>query len=119
MGDSENAKLYTDSLVEFVKQNEGFSEVAYNNGKTIGYGFDFYLYPDITINYNEDGSITEVEAERLLRIMLDQSKDNLNKFLDNNNLQVDQNTYDALTDLFYNRNSNDLTKEVNCDGIKG
>lgn len=111
-GDGETVG-YSELLLNFVKLEEGFQEIAYNNGKTIGYGFDKYKYPNIKIKYNEDGvSISEAEGERLLRLILNQSKNQIDSFLEDNNLKVDQNTYDALIDLFYNRNSNELTQEV-------
>lgn len=47
-----------------------------------------------------------------MKFVLNQSKDQINNFLKEKNLTVDQNTFDALTDLFYNRNSNKLTKDV-------
>ncbi len=84
----------------------------YNNGRTIGYGFDFYLRDDISINFNADGSITSSEADRLLCIMLDETQEKLNDFLKENDLYVNQNTYDASMDLLYNRNQNVLTEEV-------
>jgi len=56
--------------------------------------------------------VAKQEAERLLEIMLDDAKEKINRFLDSQNLKADQNTFDALTDLFYNRNSNDLTQEI-------
>ena len=65
---------YSDALVEFVKQGEGKSLTPYNNG------IDYYLRPDIKINWNTDGSITEQEAERLLRIILDESKEQANSY---------------------------------------
>lgn len=111
--DDSYADMYTESLVEFVKQHEGLSLTTYNGGQTVGYGFDFYLYPGVKVNFNEDGnSITEEEAERLLIIMLNQSCEQIKSYLEENNLKIDQNTFDALTDLFYNRNSNKLTKEI-------
>jgi GH24 family phage-related lysozyme (muramidase) len=106
---------YSSQLVDYVASKEAFRAQAYNNGKTIGYGFDFYfyLYPEVEINYNDDGvTITKEEGLRLKGIILDQSRDQINTYLDSNSLTVDQNTFDALTDLFYNRNSNQLTKEV-------
>ena len=42
-------KDYTDNLVEFVKQQEGFVPRAYNGGKTIEYGFDMQQYPEVKI----------------------------------------------------------------------
>lgn len=111
--DSESsARDYTQDIVDFVKKKEGFSSTAYNNGKTIAYGFDMYLYPDIEIIYNPDGTVSEKEGERLLRLILDQSKEQINIYLDETNQILDQSAYDALLDLYYNRNSNSLTKEV-------
>ena len=107
-----SARDYTDKIVEFIKQKEGFCATPYNGGKTIAYGFDMYLYPDIEINYNSDGTVSEEEGERLLRIILDQSKKQLNDYLDITNQELDQNAYDAAIDLYYNRNSNALTKQV-------
>lgn len=95
------AESYTDALVEFLKEKEDLRLKLYNDGKTIGYGFDLSSHEDIKINFNEDGiSITEEEAERLLRIALEQTREQINNFLAKNNLKIDQNTFDALTDLF-------------------
>ena len=105
-------KDYTDNLVEFVKQQEGFVPRAYNGGKTIAYGFDMQQYPEVKINYNSDGTVSEEEGERLLRIVLQQSKNQINSYLGDTNQVLDQNAYDAVMDLFYNRNSNKLTQEV-------
>ena len=108
------ARTYSKQLITFVKLKEAPVLTPYNNGKTIGYGFDYYLYPNIKINWSNGygSSITQQEAERLLIIMLDQSQNQINEYFDANNLKVDQYIFDALTDLFYNRNSNDLTKEI-------
>jgi len=57
-------------------------------------------------------SISRAEARRLLVIIMDEEKLKLNKFLNENNLTLDQNAYDAVLDLFYKRNSNPLTREV-------
>lgn len=56
--------------------------------------------------------MSEEEGERLLRIVLEQSKNQINSYLDDTNQVLDQNAYDAVMDLFYNRNSNKLTQEV-------
>ena len=107
------AESYTDALVKFLKEKEDLRLKLYNDGKTIGYGFDLSSHEDIKINFNEDGiSITEEEAERLLRIVLEQTREQINNFLAKNNLKIDQNTFDALTDLFYNRGYNEFTKPV-------
>lgn len=78
----------------------------------IAYGFDMQQYPEVKINYNSDGTVSEEEGERLLRIVLEQSKNQINSYLDDTNQVLDQNAYDAVMDLFYNRNSNKLTQEV-------
>ena len=75
----------------------------------IAYGFDMQQYPEVKINYNSDGTVSEEEGERLLRIVLEQSKNQINSYLDDTNQVLDQNAYDAVMDLFYNRNSNKLT----------
>lgn len=56
--------------------------------------------------------ITQEEADRLLIILLDSCKTQINTYCDNNDLKLNQNAFDALTDLFYNRNSNSMTQEV-------
>ena len=78
----------------------------------IAYGFDMQQYPEVKINYNSDGTVSEEEGERLLRIVLEQSKNQINSYLDDTNQVLNQNAYDAVMDLFYNRNSNKLTQEV-------
>lgn len=103
---------YSNSLVEYVKGKEGCSLIPYNDGETIAYGFDINAHSNVTIQYNEDGSITQAEADRLLRIVLDESEKSLNLYLETEQLAVDQKTFDALMDLYYNRNENDLTKEI-------
>jgi len=110
----ENVRMYSELLVEYLKLNEGCNLKVHNNGQTIGYGFDFKKFPKIKINWLDKNktTISQAEAERLLGILLDKFADDINDFLDENNLQVDQNTFDALTDLFYNRARNSLTEEV-------
>ena len=105
---------YTLSLVEFVKLRETLRLELYNNGATIGYGFDWKTNSDIIVNWNnkDKSSITQAEAERLLYIVLDQNSQRLNDFLRENNLELSMNSYDAAMDLIYNRGLNNLTREV-------
>ena len=85
----------------------------YNTGQTIGYGFDHKNYPDVEINFNQDGkSISIAEAERLLRVVLDIQQEKLNNYLRDNYLYLNQNMYDASMDLLYNRDLNPLTEEI-------
>lgn len=103
---------YTNDIIEFIKQKEGFKAYPYNEGRTVGYGFDMYKYLDVKINWNEDGSISEKEGERLLIYVLNRGKDDVNRYLESEGKKLDQNAYDATMDLVYNRNVNPLTKEI-------
>ena len=67
----------------------------------IAYGFDMQQYPEVKINYNSDGTVSEEEGERLLRIVLEQSKNQINSYLDDTNQVLDQNAYDAVMELFF------------------
>lgn len=95
-----------------VKRRESLELKPYNNGQTVGYGFDYYNKPDAKINWLPDGSITEEEADRLLKITLEDMKNKLNSFLSEKGISLSQGAYVAVMDLLYNRNLNDLTKEI-------
>ena len=108
-----SAWQYSNELVEFVKGQEGIRLEMYNTGQTIGYGFDHENYPDVEINFNQDGkSISIAEADRLLRVVLDIQQEKLNNYLRDNDLYLNQNMYDASMDLLYNRDLNPLTEEI-------
>lgn len=105
---------YSNALMEHLKNNEGCVLNPYNNYQTIGYGLDYKTHNDIDINWTngEDSSITQEEAERLFLLQLNKERDKLNNFLQTENLTLEQGAYDAMIDLFYNRNINSMTKSV-------
>lgn len=103
---------YSEQLVAYIKQKEGCSLEFYNSGKTIGYGFDVNAHTDIQIQFKEDGSITEDEAERLLYMIIEDYRNLLNEYLEENNLWLDQGAYDAMMSIYYNRGSNTMTQEL-------
>lgn len=103
---------YSDELIDFVKEHEALRLYSYNDGKTIGYGFDIENFPAIEIQYNSDGSISESEAERLLKIVLDANEKELNEYLLEEDLFLNQYAYDVAMDLVYNRGMNSITKEA-------
>jgi len=70
------------------------------------------LRTNTKINYQEDGSITKQEADRLFEIVYNRFADKVNNYLDSKNIKLDQYSYAAAVDLVYNRGMNDMTKEV-------
>ena len=110
---SEPGTSCSDAGVDFIKSNESFVDHPYNNGQTIGYGTDIANYPDGYINYNADGTISEAEAERILRETIKGHEETLNKYLEDNGLSLSQSQYDACIDLMYNRGGkNQMVKDV-------
>lgn len=109
----EKVYFYDEKGFEYIKSKEGCVLKLYNNGQTIGYGFDWMNFPNVKINYLEDGSsISQEEADRLLRITLNRLSESLNDYLKEIDANVDQATYNAMLDLCYNRSINSMTKEV-------
>ncbi len=51
--------FFIDALGKMEEKHAGFVPRAYNGGKTMAYGFDMYLYPEVKINYNPDGTVSE------------------------------------------------------------
>lgn len=88
---------YTEELFEFVKSKEGFYAVAYKNeGEeywTIGYG---HYGADV----KEGQTITEKEAEKLLRQELDKACEQTLKYCDY--LELNQSQLDSLTSFTFN-----------------
>lgn len=92
----------SDTLVEILKSEEGFSAKPYwDYGQyTVGYGTR--CPDDMLDEYNENG-ITEEEAEVLLRNYLADTVNTLNKkFIDVYNLNLNQGQFDALVSFTYN-----------------
>lgn len=53
------------------EKHAGFVPRAYNDGMTIAYGFDMYLYPEVKINYNPDGTVSEEGKKNMPSIRMD------------------------------------------------
>ncbi|MEA4824002.1 MAG: S-layer homology domain-containing protein [Clostridiaceae bacterium] len=113
-----NELTVSDSLVDIVKNYEGFSKYAINDGTGwyIGYGSSCgrYEYPS---------GITEEEADTLLRSMLSLCSDVINNFAKKNKLTFTQSQFDALACFTYNlgdkwiRNNSSLAQALK-DGIE-
>ena len=96
---------YTNELVEFVKQKEGFSSTAYKNSGeqylTIGYG-----------HYGQDvysgQTVSKETAERLLIADLDGACDFVIKYCEY--LNLNQSQLDALTSFTFNCGPGNLQK---------
>ena len=87
----------SDKGIDFLKSVEGFSATKYWDYSqwSIGYG------TGCAENEYPNG-ITEPEAEKLLRSAVVKYEIYLNTFLYNNNIDLNQNQYDALVSLTYN-----------------
>ena len=97
----------------FTKQNEGCKLTFYHTNETIGYGFDHNKYPNIKINYEEDGkSITEEEANRLFDIVYNDKVEQIKDYAKTKGYSLDDYQLIAAADLVYNRDMNSMTKEV-------
>lgn len=87
----------TDSGVEFIKAREGFTAKAYWDYQQYSIGYGSYCekdeYPD---------GITEAEADRLLRLRLQEFEEKLDAFLDKNGIRLSSTQYDALMSFTYN-----------------
>ena len=90
-------ETYSDELVEFVKSKEGFHKEAYlfpgETYYTIGYGTH-------NNSIKAGQTITEAEAERLLKAELDGSASYVKKKC--NYLKLNQSQFDALVSFTYN-----------------
>lgn len=103
----EKIRKPSDSLIEFLKDEEGYSDEGYNIGDgkiTIGWGHA----EDIGDSQYEVGQkISKQEAEKLLRQDVKVASDALNRILDkweSEGIKVDinQDMYDAMTSMAYN-----------------
>ena len=87
---------FSDELVEYIKQGEGFAPEPFNDGTGwyIGYGclIDLEDYPD---------GITEPEAEALLRERMESFADYVNSFCRKYDLSVTQGQFDAMCGMSY------------------
>ena len=83
--------------IDFIKSLEGFSQYAYWDYEqwTIGYGTacEENEYPN---------GITEAEADTLLRSAIVRYELYVNDFVSENNIELNQNQYDALVSFTYN-----------------
>jgi RHS repeat-associated protein len=100
-------KHYSESLVEFVKQAEGFSPILYDDGNgnlTIGYGHNTSAQGD-TETYR-GATLTEGQADVLLRSDLDVANRSLNNPANVPNVDnLTQNQFDALVDRYFHEGS--------------
>lgn len=103
----ERIRKPSDSLIEFLKDEEGYSDTGYNIGDgkiTIGWGHA----EDINNSqYKVGQKISKQEAEKLLRQDVKVASDALNRILDkweSDGIKVDinQDMYDAMTSMSYN-----------------
>ena len=96
-----------DSTIDFLKSQEGVWSSVVQSGNTysIGYGHDFTKEsnPDLYKKYVLDKEIiSDMDADRLLRIKIKSYADAVNDLIILNNLSLTQNQYDALVSFFYN-----------------
>ena len=108
---AENGMTISDEGVELIKQFEGYSATAYQDGGQwyIGYGTNCQedAYPD---------GITEEEAEQLLRAHISEFEGLLNTWLDARGIALTQAQYDALTSFTYNIGTSWMTT-ANCQMV--
>lgn len=85
---------YTEYVVSLIKQFEGFSASAYQDGSqwTIGYGTPGYA----------GQTISEAEADLVLRDRLNTINQKINQFTAANNLYLNQYQHDALISFSFN-----------------
>lgn len=85
---------YSENVVSLIKQFEGFSASAYRDGSqwTIGYGTTGYA----------GQTITEAEADLVLRDHLNTINQKINQFTAANNLYLNQYQHDALISFSFN-----------------
>lgn len=96
---------YSQNLISFLKQEEGFSDIPYKkkgDRPTIGYGTTFYIVSGKEIPVTlKDKPITPEEGERLMIDYLNKKvMPSLNKYL--KNAPMNQNQIDALVSVMYN-----------------
>ena len=87
---------FSDGLVEYIKQGEGFSPNAFNDGTGwyIGYG--------CLVNYGDyPNGITEPEADALLRERMQSFADYVNNFCRKYGVGVTQGQFDAMCGMSY------------------
>lgn len=105
-----NSYAYTvsDNLVNFVKNYEGFSSTAYYDGTgytdaqlTIGYGTTKASVPEAFPN-GADSTCTEAEACKWLKQEIDKMALTIKSKLNDYNLSLNQNQFDALCSFAYN-----------------
>lgn len=85
----------SDYLIQKIKEREGFSPEAIWDGNHYSYGYGCWA-PD----YNS--TITEEEADKLLRDQLPQFERAVIRFEVENNLNFNQNQFDAMVAFSYN-----------------
>jgi len=96
---------YSQNLISFLKQEEGFSDIPYQkkgDRPTIGYGTTFYIVNGKEIPVTlKDKPITPEEGEKLMIDYLNKKvMPSLNKYL--KNAPMTQNQIDALVSVMYN-----------------
>ena len=91
----------SDSCIEMLKKEEGFSKKPYWDYSqwTVGYGT---RCPEDMREYYSTYGITEAEAETLLRNHLEHIYRDLRKYIEKNSLTLNQNQFDALVLISYN-----------------
>lgn len=106
-----------DQVVELIKSHEGFLANKVHDGATgyyIGHGS---RWEDAVALFGPDCEpITEEQAEELTRYQLEALDKELNNFLRANNIIVNQNQYDALSDFSYGLGLYQWTMYKNPDG---
>ncbi len=87
----------SEQLIALLKQKEGFRATAYWDYAQYSIGYGSACTKDEYPN-----GITEAQADLLLREMLQKFETSLDKFLQDSNLTLTDNQYDALISLTYN-----------------
>lgn len=99
---AESAMVTSDECIQILKQEEGFSRTPYWDFAqyTVGYGT---RCPSDMVDYYMQNGITEAEAEVLLRNNLSNFEKDINqRIIDQYNLTLTQNQFDALVMFSYN-----------------
>ena len=93
---------YSENVVNLIKQFEGFSATAYwdNSQWTVGYGTTGYA----------GQSITEAEADLVLRDRLNAINTSINQFAASKNLYLSQYQHDALVSFCFNCGTDWMTQ---------